>query len=70
MVGLIENMSYIRCDHCGERIDMPMEKQVLDIPTLAKLPYKKEISVDLAKSMTSDIVDELERVLNKILIKR
>ncbi len=70
VVGLIENMSYIRCDHCGERIDMPMEKQVLDIPTLAKLPYKKEISVDLAKSMTSDIVDELERVLNKILIKR
>ncbi len=63
VAGIIENMSYIICDYCGEKMDMPTDSGIKDIPLLAKLPFKKELSTNAIKSVDTDIAKELDSVL-------
>lgn len=70
VAGLIENMSYIKCDHCGERIDLPMENKLENIEILAKLPYKKELSASLELGTTGELTKELSSAIEKILPKQ
>lgn len=50
VLGIVENMSYVVCPHCGERIDVfGTGKAVRDVaqkfglPLLAEIPYDKEV---------------------------
>ncbi len=50
VLGLVVNMSYVACPHCGERIDMfgtstaiSAVAQKFGIPILAEIPYDKKI---------------------------
>ena len=50
VIGLVENMSYALCPHCGERVEpfgashSEQAAQTMDIPLLGRLPLDPEIS--------------------------
>ncbi len=71
IIGIVENMSYIRCEHCGERIEIPgpAEKVISKIPILAKLPLKREIGYELERNLDSETLDELNGVVNASVFK-
>lgn len=63
VLGLIENMSYVVCPHCGDRIDVfgkgeaiKAIAQKLGLPLLAEIPYDEK----LVKSADGGKADKLE----------
>jgi ATP-binding protein involved in chromosome partitioning len=70
IVGIIENMSYLVCDHCGEKIYLPDSKtRILNgIPILGRLPFNKAVSTDI-KSLDFDSLHSLESVIKYSLIE-
>ena len=62
IIGLVENMSYVKCPHCNEEIKVFGESNIngiaLDygIPVLAKIP----MSEDISKSIDEGDVESLD----------
>ncbi len=71
ILGIIENMSYMRCEHCGEKTNMPgaSEKPLKKFPILSKLEFKKEISIDLEQGIDPDTFNELNGAINAAVYK-
>ncbi len=50
IAGLVENMSYMKCPHCSERIQMFQDSHIeaaakgMQIPFLGKLPFDPEVN--------------------------
>lgn len=75
VLGIVENMSYIQCPNCGEKIQMFEydEKNFVDekeVPILCKLPMAQEITT-LSKygvlGLSDEITDEFSKVVNKVI---
>ncbi len=55
LLGIIENMSFVKCPHCGERIELfegeGIPKALIDynLDLLAKMPFDKNIAVSCDK---------------------
>jgi ATP-binding protein involved in chromosome partitioning len=64
VIGVIENMSYFICKHCGEKNEIGSNDTKLDLPILAKLPFfndlnaEKKESINQLKIAVSKIVNE------------
>ena len=71
LIGIIENMSYMVCDHCGGRIDLAGEpsRRISKIPILAKLPLKQGLSSNLEGTLSKESFTELNGVINAIAYK-
>lgn len=72
ILGIVENMSYIKCPDCGRKVSVFGESNVdalaleYGIPAVAKLP----IDPDLTKAADSGKIEELENnPLNEFLTK-
>ncbi len=70
--GIVENMSYIECPHCGEKI-YPYGKSKLDevaeeygLKILGRLPIKAELSAQVDKGEVEAIGNFLGDVIDKI----
>lgn len=55
MLGLIENMAYVKCPHCGEKIDLFGEDKIQKIAAEYKLPLLAELPLD---SSFRKLIDE------------
>lgn len=65
IIGIIENMSFIICDHCGKKTEIDKKKNVISgIPILAHLPFKKEWAISLEKNLDKDTFMELDGAVN------
>ncbi len=73
--GIIQNMSYILCPHCNERIYIHNEKEIEEIinkhniKLLAELPTTKgigNISNNGFENIEEIIKEEMEKVLNEV----
>ncbi|AWI07581.1 Mrp/NBP35 family ATP-binding protein [Clostridium drakei] len=75
VIGVVENMSYIKCGKCGEKINVFSKKSAqehaehLGVPLLAEMP----INLDLVESMENGTVeeflarsDEYEELINNL----
>ncbi len=71
VLGIIENMSYIKCEHCGEKTEIPgtPEKHIKKFPVLARLGYKNGLSLDLERAIDEDVFNELNGVINSAVFK-
>jgi len=73
ILGIVENMSYMECGHCGERM-YPFGQSRLeefastyDLPILAKLPIRPEYNEMADKGQVEEIVsEEFETVVEKL----
>lgn len=73
ILGIVENMSYMDCGHCGEKM-YPFGQSKLeefaatyDLPILAKLPIRPEYNEMADKGQVEEIVsDEFEAVVEKL----
>lgn len=71
--GIIENMSYVVCPHCNEKIEV-FGKSKIDIvaaendtEVIAKLPMRTEYAKMVDEGMVEDIdIPELDDTLNKL----
>jgi ATP-binding protein involved in chromosome partitioning len=54
ITGVVENMSYLRCPHCGERIQIFHRSQVPRPVTSGEIPLLAEIPLDPALSEAAD----------------
>ncbi len=73
VLGVVENMSYITCPKCGEKIKMFEydDKSFMDeteVPILCKLPMNKEIT-NIAKNGVLGINDEITNEFSKVIDK-
>lgn len=61
LLSLVENMAYVKCPHCGERIDI-YGKQDTEIGKRHGIPVFDEVPFDgaIAKAMDEHKVEELE----------
>ena len=76
ILGLIENMSYIKCPHCGEEIHMFGSGHVEETAKKEGIPVVARIPIDSAMAAACDtgkieyydgnFMDGLEAVLPKI----
>jgi len=75
VLGVVENMSYITCPKCGEKIEMFQydDKSFMnetEVPILCKLPMNKEIT-NISKNgvigINRDITNEFSKVVNKVI---
>ncbi len=75
VLGIVENMSYMKCPKCGEKISMfeYEEKNFVDekdVPILCKLPMSREITT-LSKygvlGLSEEITEEFSKVVNKVI---
>jgi Mrp family chromosome partitioning ATPase len=80
ILGIIENMSYMKCPHCGEEIE-PFGPSIgeeltnkFGVPFLGRLPFDPSISVSVREGKTfvlnyldSPTAKEFEKVTKKIL---
>lgn len=82
ILGIIENMSFIKCPHCGEQIELfegeGIPKALIDynLDLLAKMPFDKNIAIscdkgrpfiyDFGKTESAQI---LQQFVNKIVNK-
>lgn len=66
ILGFVENMSYIRCDHCGERVSLFGEGGVQKAATELGVPLLDQVPVD---PYVTKLVDEgnIEKVNTDIL---
>lgn len=55
MLGLVENMAYVKCPHCGEKIDLFGEDKIQKIAEEYKLPLLAELPLD---SSFRKLIDE------------
>ncbi|WP_287585797.1 Mrp/NBP35 family ATP-binding protein [Candidatus Borrarchaeum sp.] len=80
ILGIIENMSYMKCPHCGEEIE-PFGESIgeemankFDVPFLGKLPFDPNVSRSVREGkpfvlnyLDSSTAKEFEKVTKKIL---
>lgn len=76
VLGLIENMSYVKCPHCGQEIHIFGKSHVdevaakYNVPVIARIPMDPELAAacDTGKIeyFTTEYVDGLKDVLPKI----
>jgi Mrp family chromosome partitioning ATPase len=74
LYGLVENMSHLRCPHCGRRIDVfgtsRAEKIVeqCDVPMLGHLPLDPELAVKCDQGKIEDYESEsFEAIAKRVL---
>lgn len=74
IIGLIENMSYVKCPKCGEIINVYGKSNIEAIADSYKLPVLAKIPIEEASSSAVDLgtIDELEndyvdQAIDKIL---
>jgi Mrp family chromosome partitioning ATPase len=74
ILGVVENMSYLKCPHCGETIDVFGKSKAdevaakLGVPVLAKLPIDPAISEKVDAGRVEDVeLPEVNEALEKIL---
>ncbi len=75
VLGVVENMSYITCPKCGERIEMfeyedESFMNEIEVPILCKLPMNKEITNISKKGVLGigkDITEEFSKVVDKVV---
>lgn len=72
--GIIENMSYVECPNCDEKIRLYGESNLkevasgLGIDILAEIPIKVGVSKEIDQGKIEDIeIKEFDNVVNKIL---
>lgn len=53
VLGVVENMSYLRCPHCGERIEI-FHRSTVERPITTDVPLLAEIPLDPALSAAGD----------------
>ena len=53
VLGLVENMSYLRCPHCGERVEI-FHRTDVERPVGVEIPLLAEIPLDPALSAAGD----------------
>ncbi|HLT20262.1 MAG TPA: Mrp/NBP35 family ATP-binding protein [Thermomicrobiales bacterium] len=53
VLGVVENMSYLRCPHCGERIEI-FHRTTVERPISSEIPLLVEIPLDPALSVAGD----------------
>lgn len=76
VIGLIENMSYVKCPKCGEEIRVFGESNIeaiaenYSLPVLARIPIEKEMSVAVdngdIESLNVSYVDAAAALIEKI----
>lgn len=64
LLGVVENMSYAVCPHCGERIDIFGPSHVNDIGTKFKVPVLAQVPLDPSLATLADAGD-LEKYDNR-----
>ncbi len=76
LLGLVENMSYLHCPHCGDRVDLFGEPkgeklaQTLGIPFLGAVPLDPKIAVLSDQGMIEDYYSPLfESVANELRLR-
>jgi DNA-directed RNA polymerase subunit RPC12/RpoP len=74
LYGLVENMSYLRCPHCGRRIDIfgtsRAEKTVeqCGVPMLGHLPLDPELAAKCDQGKIEDYEsDSFEAIAKQVL---
>jgi len=72
MLGLIENLSYFKCPHCGEKTDLfvnSSEQNSSGLVLLGRLPLvARAIIQDSGKAVIApEIAPEVENILNRLL---
>ena len=62
VLGLVENMSYVLCPHCGEKISVFGESRLEEIADSYGIPYIAQLPIDptLAKAVDSGTLEEKE----------
>jgi ATP-binding protein involved in chromosome partitioning len=53
VLGLVENMSYLRCPHCGERVEI-FHRTAVERPISTEVPLLAEIPLDPSLSEAGD----------------
>ena len=79
ILGIVENMSYVKCPHCDEKITVFGKSNIdqiaknFNLPVLARLPMEESTSrlVDEGdvKSIQMPELDEAVKVVEKLLNK-
>ena len=64
VMGVIENMSYFVCKHCGEKNEIGSKDTKLDLPILAKLPFFNDLNAEKEES-----INQLKIAVSKIISK-
>jgi ATP-binding protein involved in chromosome partitioning len=80
VLGIIENMSYMKCPHCDELIEIFGESigeelaKKFDVPFLGKIPFDPNVSRSVREGkpfvlnyLDSQIAKEFEKITKKIL---
>ena len=62
VIGVIENMSYFVCKHCGEKNEIGRNDTKLDLPILAKLPFFNDLNAEKEES-----INRLKIAVSKII---
>ncbi len=62
VIGVIENMSYFVCKHCGEKNEIGSKDTKLDLPILAKLPFFNDLNAEKEES-----INQLKIAVGKIV---
>jgi Mrp family chromosome partitioning ATPase len=62
VMGVIENMSYFVCKHCGEKNEIGSKDTKLDLPILAKLPFFNDLNAEKEES-----INQLKIAVSKII---
>ena len=65
ILGLIENMSYVVCPHCGEKIEIFGHGQAQDAAKKADIPFLGAVPIDPEITQLSD-EGEIERYANPL----
>ena len=74
ILGLVENMSYVKCPKCGEVINVYGKSNIeaiaknYDLPVLAKIPIEEQSSAAIDLGTIEDLnVDYVDRAIDTIL---
>ena len=62
VIGVIENMSFFVCKHCGEKNEIGSKDTKLDLPILAKLPFFNDLNAEKEES-----INQLKIAVSKII---
>jgi Mrp family chromosome partitioning ATPase len=54
IIGVVENMSYLKCPHCGEAIELFGQSRTAEVAAQHKLPLMDRIPLDPAMAALSD----------------
>ncbi len=77
IIGIVENMSYVTCPHCGEKIYVFGESNVdelakkYNVPVLARMPIDPQLAKNVDQGVIElfegDYMDEAIAVIEKLL---